>query len=65
MVTDSTEPNREVHLKTLFAKVHNLFVEYMLNPWSTLSTRIESKRFDEGVEEAILVYNKTNGIAWA
>lgn len=65
MVTDSTEPNRELHLKTLFAKVHNLFVEYMLNPWSTLQTKIESKRFDAGIDDAIRVYNETNGIAWA
>jgi hypothetical protein len=65
MVADSTEPNRELHLKTLFAKVHNLFVEYMLNPWSTLQTKIESKRFDEGIADAIKVYNETNGIAWA
>ena len=65
MVAESMEPNREVHLKTLFAKVHNLFVEYMLNPWSTLQSKIKSNRFDEGVDEAIRVYNETNGVAWA
>jgi hypothetical protein len=65
MVSESTEPSREVHLKALFAKMHNLFVEYMLNPWSTLQNRIESKRFDDGIDEAIREYNVTSGIAWA
>jgi len=65
MVSDSTEPNREVHLKTLFAKVHNLFVEYMLNPWAGLQNKIDSRKFDAGVEDAVKVYNETNGISWA
>ena len=65
MVSDSLEPSREVHLKTLFAKLHNLYVEYMLNPWSALQLRIKSTRFDRGVDDAIRHYNDTNGIAWA
>lgn len=65
MVADLAEPSREVHLKTLFAKVHNLFVENMLNPWSQLQTKIESKRFDEGVQDAVKCYNETQGMSWA
>mmetsp|Transcript_7226 Transcript_7226/g.10575 ORF Transcript_7226/g.10575 Transcript_7226/m.10575 type:complete len:173 (-) Transcript_7226:1028-1546(-) len=65
MISDSMEDSREVHLKTLFAKVHNLFVEYMLNPWAGLQNKIESKKFESGIQEAVKVYNETNGIAWA
>jgi hypothetical protein len=65
MVSESMDPNRELNLKALFAKVHNLFVEYMLNPWTTLQCRIKSSRFEEGVDEAVRVYNESNGIAWA
>mmetsp|Transcript_34734 Transcript_34734/g.49307 ORF Transcript_34734/g.49307 Transcript_34734/m.49307 type:complete len:182 (+) Transcript_34734:118-663(+) len=64
MVAGSAEQGREVHLKTLFAKVHNLFVAYTLNPFSQLQQKIDSVRFDRRVREAVTVYNQTNGISW-
>jgi Sedlin, N-terminal conserved region len=60
MVSESIEVNHELHLKTLFSKVHTLFVEYVLNPWSVLQSRIDSIRFNEGVDAAILEYSEAS-----
>jgi Sedlin, N-terminal conserved region len=60
MLSESIELNHELHLKTLFSKVHNLFVEYVLNPWSVLQSKIDSIRFNEGVDAAILEYSESS-----
>ena len=47
------------------AKIHNLYVEYTLNPFSQLNNTITSKRFSGGVLEAINEYHETKGMSWA
>jgi hypothetical protein len=59
MLSESIGLNHEIHLKTLFSKVHNLFVEYVLNPWSVLQSRIDSVRFNKGVDTAIVEYSES------
>jgi hypothetical protein len=65
MVSDSLEPSRQVHLRTLFAVVHNLFVEYSLNPWTIIQSKIESQRFEDGVQGAIRAYVESSKLSWA
>lgn len=48
---------RESDLKVVFARTHDLFIQYTLNPFSKLRQRIDSPRFDAGVTEAVRSYN--------
>jgi hypothetical protein len=49
----------------LQAKVHNLYVEYTLNPFSALQQKIQSSRFDEGIREIVKMYQENKGISYA
>ena len=46
-------------IKRLFVKLHRLYVEYTLNPFSPLTGPIESLRFDQKVGDCMLAYNRT------
>mmetsp|Transcript_9429 Transcript_9429/g.11842 ORF Transcript_9429/g.11842 Transcript_9429/m.11842 type:complete len:203 (-) Transcript_9429:259-867(-) len=60
---------REAGLKALFANMHELYVEYNLNPFSSVRERekISSRRFDNGVRELVNSFNETygqKGMSW-
>lgn len=58
-ITTSIEISaRETELKLFFTNIHELYVEYMLNPFSNIKTKIISKRFDSGVQNCVNVCNK-------
>ena len=46
-------------IKRVFAKLHRLYVEYMLNPFGSLTGPITSPRFDLKVAECVSAYNRT------
>lgn len=47
-------------IKHLFFKLHRLFVEYTLNPFSPLTGEpLQSPRFDQKVQDCILSFNRT------
>jgi Sedlin, N-terminal conserved region len=46
-------------IKRLFVKLHHLYVEYTLNPFSQLSAPIVSSRFDTKAKELVTAYNRT------
>eukprot|EP00568_Trieres_chinensis_P005023 CAMPEP_0183296030 /NCGR_PEP_ID=MMETSP0160_2-20130417/3759_1 /TAXON_ID=2839 ORGANISM="Odontella Sinensis, Strain Grunow 1884" /NCGR_SAMPLE_ID=MMETSP0160_2 /ASSEMBLY_ACC=CAM_ASM_000250 /LENGTH=197 /DNA_ID=CAMNT_0025457597 /DNA_START=42 /DNA_END=635 /DNA_ORIENTATION=+ len=54
---NSRQPLRESELKSLFASLHDLYVEYTLNPFSQLRGKISSKRFDDDVGKYVDSYN--------
>jgi hypothetical protein len=37
--------------------MHELFIQYTLNPFSNLRDKIDSKRFDAGLSKAVERYN--------
>jgi len=51
---------REAELKTMFANIHSLYVEYTLNPFSKLKSQIVSRRFDHGLERLVAVFNNSD-----
>jgi hypothetical protein len=65
MVEDSPNPAhaaRESDLKIFFTRLHEMFVQYTLNPFTKLRELIISKRFDDGVAEAVSVYNENHEV---
>jgi len=48
---------RESELKVLFAKVHSLYVEYTLNPFTKIKAPIVSNRFDQGLQNLVHAFN--------
>lgn len=44
-------------IKRLLVKVHRLYTEYILNPFSSMKS-ITSKRFDEKIDELVHLYNR-------
>lgn len=58
-ITTSPEISaRETELKLFFTNIHQLYVEYMLNPFSNIKTKIISKRFDVGLQNCVNICNK-------
>lgn len=58
---------REGGLKALFANMHELYVEYTLNPFSIIRDKISSTRFDNGVGNLVQEFNDAYGskeLAW-
>jgi hypothetical protein len=60
---------REAGLKALFANIHELYVEYNLNPFSSIreKKKISSRRFNTGVRELVDTFNETygkKGMSW-
>jgi len=58
---------REGGLKGLFANMHELYVEYTLNPFSIIREKISSARFDHGVDNLVQEFNEAYGskeLAW-
>ena len=45
-------------IKRLFIKIHRLYVEYTLNPFSSLNKEIISDRFDSKIKEIVTAYNR-------
>lgn len=43
-------------------RLHEMFVQYTMNPFTKLREQIVSKRFDDGVTEAMSVYNNTHEV---
>ncbi len=60
---------REAGLKVLFANLHELYVEYTLNPFSKVKghTKICSRRFDDGIAKLVVTFNDSfgkKGMSW-
>lgn len=55
---------REAELKTLFASLHELYVEYTLNPFTKIKAKIVSRRFDESVRKSINAFNGVYTLNW-
>ncbi|KAL3762099.1 hypothetical protein ACHAW5_008839 [Stephanodiscus triporus] len=49
--------NRESDLKKIFARLHELYVQHTMNPFSQLRSPIRSRRFDDGIVEMARSYN--------
>lgn len=47
----------ESRLKVLFTKIHELYVHYTMNPFSKIQGKVISKRFNQGVKDAVAEYN--------
>jgi len=45
-------------IKRLFIKIHRLYVEYTLDPFSPLNKEIVSDHFDSKVKEIVTAYNR-------
>jgi len=45
-------------IKRLFFKLHRIYVEYTLNPFSPISGPIESARFTKKVNDCVTAYNR-------
>jgi hypothetical protein len=59
----------EAGLKAMFANIHELYVEYSLNPFAQVreKKKISSRRFDIGVTELVDTFNETygkEGMSW-
>jgi hypothetical protein len=55
----------DVLIKQLFIKLHRIYVEYILNPFTPISlnnhsTTIESKQFNEKINQCIESYNNNH-----
>lgn len=46
-------------IKQLFIKIHGLYVNYLMNPFTHVSAPISSARFDSQVRDCIAAYNKS------
>jgi len=57
---DSSHHARETELKTFFSNIHELYIEYKLNPFSDIkaNSKIISKRFDVGVLKYVNICNQ-------
>lgn len=58
---------RETELKLFFTSIHELYVEYVLNPFSNIKIKITSKRVDLGVKKCVNLCNKkytSEGMIW-
>lgn len=54
------EFRREAGLKSLFSDVHNMFIQYTLNPLNSLLTEIKSSRFDRALTDIVNEYTETH-----
>lgn len=45
-------------LKHLFIKIHRQYVEYSLNPFSSMTGPISSARFEQKISEWVEAYNR-------
>lgn len=55
--TDGLGHQPTTELKTLFAALHDLYVQHTLNPFSSINAKISSRRFDEGVSSCVHAFN--------
>jgi hypothetical protein len=46
-------------IKRLFAKLHRLYVEHMLNPFCAITGPIQSSKFDRKVQECVAAFNRS------
>lgn len=51
--------NIDETIKRLLVKLHRLYVEYTLNPFSALNSPIQSTRFDAKVSDCVEAFNRT------
>lgn len=56
--TMSDQKTMDETLKQLFIKLHRQYVEYSLNPFSSMTGPIVSSRFDQQISERIAAYNR-------
>jgi len=56
----------ESGLKSLFASLHDLYVEYTLNPFSKIKSKIISLRYDDGVLKHVNEFNgsENSKVTW-
>jgi hypothetical protein len=53
------EDDDEVAVRRLFAKLHRIYVEHTLNPFSAAAGPIRSPRFDCKVSETVAAFNRS------
>ncbi len=56
------QKNVDEEIKSLLAKVHDLYVADLMNPFKDIGTGIVSKRFEDGVQKYVAAFNQTDGI---
>ncbi|KAL7489636.1 hypothetical protein ACHAW6_015324 [Cyclotella cf. meneghiniana] len=54
----ASSSNREADLKHIFSRLHELYVQYTLNPFSKLRGPIRSRAFDGGILEMARSFNE-------
>jgi hypothetical protein len=52
-------PGADDAIKRLFAKLHRLYVEHVLNPFCSLTGPIRSATFDGKVQECVAAFNRS------
>ena len=55
MVKSPSEPK----LKTMFSRIHEQYVHYTMNPFSKIQGKVVSKRFNQGVRDAVAEYRSS------
>jgi len=53
--------SKDINLKNLFADIHTLYVEYILNPFSSKTGPIVSNRFNNGIQNCVDAFNRRAG----
>ena len=56
--SSSTNATQEAEIKSLFAKIHVLYVQYLMNPFAKLKGKITSKKFDQSILTYVEQFNK-------
>lgn len=57
--TSTDQTITDQNIKRLFVKLHRIFIEHMLNPFSNINAPITSRRFADKVQETVQAYNRT------
>jgi hypothetical protein len=50
------------HSSTYQIKMHQLYIEDLLNPFKDIGSAIVSKRFDEKVRKNVAAFNQSDGM---
>lgn len=56
------QKNVDDEIKALLVKIHDLYVADLMNPFKEIGKPIVSKRFEDGVQKHVAVFNQTDGM---
>mmetsp|Transcript_4189 Transcript_4189/g.10921 ORF Transcript_4189/g.10921 Transcript_4189/m.10921 type:complete len:180 (-) Transcript_4189:169-708(-) len=66
IVDDDTVPEHQANvdseIQRLMSQIHGLYIEYNLNPFSNIESKITSKRFDDGVQKFVAAFNDSDAM---